>query len=277
MTTELATITPGADTLTIKSNVQAVQRLKAEVMVQDVHYGIIPGCKKPSLYQPGAETLLQLFQCGEGEPDVEELEHSLERIAYRVRVPIVHLATGTIVGHGMGEASTDEEKYRWRKVVCTEEFDETPEPQRRKAWKKKKEGGVYSAQQVRTVPADLANTILQMAEKRALVNATKTVTAVSDMFAQGLEDMPPGMADTGRPPPKMPQATQPTPTGNPGMISEPQRKRLFAICQSANVSQPNLKTYMENIHSISSTSDIPKGKIYEEICAWAEAGGKVAG
>jgi len=251
--------------------------LKADTMIQDVHFGVVPGCKKPSLWQPGAELLLQMFRCSEGVPEVETLEHSAERIAYRVTVPIIHLPSGETVGHGTGECSTDEAKYKWRKVVCVEEWDATPEPLRRVKWANSKTGP-YSAQQIRTEPADLANTILQMAEKRALVNATKTVTAVSDMFAQGLEDMPDGMADGGRPPPKMPQATtQPTPKGDPAMISEPQRKRLFAICQSASVGQPALKAYMENIHSISSTSDIPKGKIYEEICAWAEAGGKVAG
>jgi hypothetical protein len=45
--------------------------------------------------------------------------------------------------------------------------------------------------QIRTEPADLANTILKMAKKRALIDAVLTATAASDIFTQDIEDLPP--------------------------------------------------------------------------------------
>jgi hypothetical protein len=51
-------------------------------------------------------------------------------------------------------------------------------------------GKVEQKQQVRTNPADVANTILKMAKKRGLVDAILTVTAASDIFTQDIEDLP---------------------------------------------------------------------------------------
>ena len=40
---------------------QKILEIKAKVMRQNIHYGIIPGCRKPSLWKPGAEILCQGF------------------------------------------------------------------------------------------------------------------------------------------------------------------------------------------------------------------------
>ena len=42
--------------------VQLIQEIMANVMKVDEHYGTIPGCKKPSLYKPGAEKLSVTFR-----------------------------------------------------------------------------------------------------------------------------------------------------------------------------------------------------------------------
>ena len=47
-----------------------------------------------------------------------------------------------------------------------------------------------SVDQIRTEPADLANTILKMACKRAMIAMTLNVTAASDIFTQDIEDIP---------------------------------------------------------------------------------------
>src|SRR5690606_12324178 len=51
-------------------------------------------------------------------------------------------------------------------------------------------GAEYEIQQVRTEPADIANTVLKMACKRAQVAMIINATACSDIFTQDLEDIP---------------------------------------------------------------------------------------
>lgn len=60
--------------------------------------------------------------------------------------------------------------------------------------------------------------------------------------------------------------------GNVSLISDAQRKRLFAICKSKNISEEAIKGYLIVKLNIDSTSKIER-KDYEAICNWAEAGG----
>jgi len=41
---------------------QNILQLKAKAMKEQVHYGIIPGCKKPSLWKPGAKKMCAAFR-----------------------------------------------------------------------------------------------------------------------------------------------------------------------------------------------------------------------
>jgi predicted phage-related endonuclease len=66
---------------------------------------------------------------------------------------------------------------------------------RRKKHARGKGGTFYVQEQVRTEPADLANTILKMANKRAKMAMVLNVTAASDCFAQDLEDMDDALRD----------------------------------------------------------------------------------
>lgn len=54
------------------------------------------------------------------------------------------------------------------------------------------------------------------------------------------------------------------------VISEAQRKRLFAISKKAGWPNDDLKQYLQERYGISHTSEIPKAK-YEEICTWVES------
>lgn len=171
----------------IKAQIQTIQEVMAAVMKKDVHYGTIPGTSKPTLYKPGSEKILATFRIAVEPRDIKDLSVG-EEIRYRVRVYGV-TSDGTVVGVGVGEASSDEEKYRWRKPVCDEEFDDTPSDRKREVWKKPYQKEPYKAKQVRMNPADIANTILKMAKKRAQIDMTLTATAASDVFEQDLDDM----------------------------------------------------------------------------------------
>jgi hypothetical protein len=171
----------------IRQRVNLVQEIMRSLMKQDTHYGVIPGTKKPSLYKPGAEMLCVTFRIAD-KYEVEDLTvNGMAR--YRVRCIGVHQITDVVLGEGLGECSSHEEKYKWRGAICDEEFDITPENQRRIKFNKAY-GKVEKKQQLRTESADQANTILKMACKRAKIAMTLNVTGASDIFTQDLEDLP---------------------------------------------------------------------------------------
>lgn len=172
----------------VKEHIQLIQRVMAETMLKDTHYGVIPGTQRPTLYKAGANLLLTTFRIAVM-PEIDDLS-THDEIRYRVLAKGVHMSTGNVIGVGIGECSTSEEKYRWRDAVCQEEFDETTEARRRVKYARGRERSHYTRQQVRTVPADLANTVLKMAKKRAEVDLCLTGLACSDVFAQDLEDAP---------------------------------------------------------------------------------------
>lgn len=58
--------------------------------------------------------------------------------------------------------------------------------------------------------------------------------------------------------------------GKTDLISEPQQKRLFAICKASAIGQDSLKKYLQIVHKLDSTSQIPRN-IYESICKAVES------
>lgn len=189
MSTELMALPTYQKPLTaieIRAQVNLIQEVMKAVMKENTHYGVIPGCKKPSLWKPGAEVLFTTFHIFV-DPAIEDLSTSDEA---RFRV-MAHAksAAGFSLGSAVGEASSDEEKYKWREIVCQEEWDATPENQRRTKWKSGR-ANPYCVYQVRANIADCRNTVLKMAAKRASVALALQVTAASDIFTQDIEDLP---------------------------------------------------------------------------------------
>lgn len=186
----IAVVEPKALTaVEIRAQVNLIQEVMKGVMKENTHFGTLQGCPKPSLWQPGAEKLLVTFRIAPRRPIVEDLS-TPDCIRYRVTREVESIHTGAFLGAGVGECSSDEEKYKWRAPVCDAEYEATPEDRRRLKWKR--DGS--SLKQIRTNPADVANTILKMADKRAYVAVTLKVTAASDIFTQDIEDLPEGLA-----------------------------------------------------------------------------------
>lgn len=180
----------------IKAEVQLIQQILEGIMKKDVHYGTIPGTPKPTLYKPGSEKILRTFHIGvDPSENVQDLSTD-DEIRYRVFARAFNQATGATLGVGVGECSSNEEKYKWRRPVCDEEFNEMPEDRKREKWVRGQNNKPnYKIKQIRTNPADVANTILKMAKKRAQIDMTLTVTAASDVFEQDLEDLPEEIRD----------------------------------------------------------------------------------
>ncbi len=188
-----------------KAQINAIQDILRQVMMDGKHYGKIPGCgDKPVLLKPGAEKIMATFGI-RPEVEVEEISEGEHR---RFRVKVRALSnSGSFLGEGIGEASTAEDKYAWEKAASDEHYNETPEMDRRAKWRRGR--NPYQEKQVRTNPADKANTVLKMAKKRALVDMVLTVTAASDIFEQDLDEEHLRPGDM---------------TEQPKPISQPQRK-----------------------------------------------------
>lgn len=194
----------------LQARLAVIQDVMRHVMKDGSDYGTIPGTDKPTLYKPGAEKLCVTFQLSAGKPTTEAVPDFTGDVRYRVEVPIF-ASDGRVLAVGVGECSTGEEKYRWRRPVHENEYTATPEDQRREKWTRS--GDVW--RQVRVHPADVANTVLKMAHKRAYVHAVIMATAAGAIFTQDIEDLPDGVAHDDR-------------DARPARVQEPQRKATTA-------------------------------------------------
>ncbi|SHL36911.1 hypothetical protein SAMN02745216_05082 [Desulfatibacillum alkenivorans DSM 16219] len=159
----------------IVQQARKVLDIKDNAMTEGVHFGVIPGCRKPSLWKAGAEKLCQAFRL---EPRFETVARDdpdrtveWEKIEYQTRRKI----TGTTKGFLEYRAS------------CSLVHIPTGE-----AWVRNV-GGVcnnYESKYRTMNPYDVANTLEKMAEKRAFVAAVLIATAASDIFTQDIEDLP---------------------------------------------------------------------------------------
>lgn len=243
----------------IRANVNLIQEVMQAVMKKEIHYGTIPGTQKPTLFKAGSEKILSTFRIAV-ELDVEDLS-TVDCYRYRVKARGV-IPSGEIVGCGIGECSTDEDKYRWRGAINDKEWEATPEDRKRVKYIKptswNKDGEV---RQIRTNPADLANTVLKMAKKRAQIDLTLTATAASDVFEQDLTDLPDEIRDEllkGEQPPKgKPEVNQPqrrtAPPAQDGHITDAQKKLLYARLKAADVSPDAFCAH----YKIESITDLP--------------------
>lgn len=178
----------------LQARMDTILDVMARVLEDGKDYGRIPGTDKPTLFKPGGEKLCLVFELTPADPDVCDLS-TTDEVRYRLTVPIL-AKDGRALAVGIGEASTAEEKYRWRRPVCDEEFDDTPADLRREKWFRGKSGQPnFKGKQIRTTPADLANTVLKMAHKRAFLHGTLLATGASAVFNQDLEDFQDELAE----------------------------------------------------------------------------------
>jgi len=140
----------------LKMQVAIVREAMSAVMKKNHHYGKIPGCgDKPTLLKPGAEVLALAFQFASNY-EISTTEMGEGHREYFITCNLTHRPSGGHVGQGIGSCSTKESKFMRRGQD----------------------------------PANMYNTCLKMAKKRAFVDAILTNTAASDSFTQDIEDAP---------------------------------------------------------------------------------------
>src|SRR3990172_6710405 len=194
---------------TIKHQIQVIQGVMQGAMVKDTHYGTIPGTDKPTLLKAGAEKLCLTFRLSPTYV-VTKTDLGHDHREYEVRCTLTHIPSQRVFGEGVGVCSTMESKYRWRKAervcpACGKSAIIKGKEEYGGGWVcfKKKDGcgakfgdndeKITSQQSGRVENQDIAdvfNTVLKIAKKRAHVDAVLTATAASDIFAQDLEDLP---------------------------------------------------------------------------------------
>lgn len=167
-----------------------MQEFFQKVMIRDQDFGIIPGTPKASLLKPGAEKLLELYNYA---PTVKAVIEDKDMFSgfYRARVEIaiVDRKSGYTVAEGVGEANSFEGRYRWRWVY---EKDLPPGISPESCVYKEYQGknGPYRKYRIENDDMfSMWNTVLKMAKKRSLVDATLSATRSAGIFTQDAEDM----------------------------------------------------------------------------------------
>jgi len=128
------------------------QEVVNKQLTQNTDYGIIPGTgSKPTLLKPGAEKIIMLMGLTSSF-DIMDSTRDFEVgfFQYQVRCRLYHC--GVIITEGFGSANTREGKYRTQDGFSID------------------------------------NTVLKMAKKRSLIDATLLVASLSQMFTQDLDD-----------------------------------------------------------------------------------------
>lgn len=183
----------------VMAQVQQIQQILKSVMKKGEHYGTIPGCgDKPTLLKSGAEKLCLTFRMAPSYPVNERTDLPGGHREVNIVCELRHIASGNVLGQGVGCCSTMEGKYRYRTQATGYEvpkvYWETRDPNALGGpqFSSKKVNGVWMIVEKieHDNPADFFNTVLKMAKKRALVDAALTATAASDLFTQDIEDMP---------------------------------------------------------------------------------------
>jgi hypothetical protein len=191
--TQLVVVESWQSTEALRARINQIQRLMNDVLQKGVDYGVIPGLPKdtkPSLLKAGSEQILAMFRIAV-EPLVEDLSTE-DCFRYRVTCRLTDTRTEAFLGAGVGECSTNETKYKWKRTYSQKEYEATPPDRRRSKWVSYRDdhGQPQEVEQwmIRQEPADVANTVLKMAKKRAQIDGTLTVTGASSMFSQDLEE-----------------------------------------------------------------------------------------
>ncbi len=211
----------------------------SQLMKEGEDYGLIPGSKKPTLLQPGAQKLDNLFglvpryEIIQREEDWLGERHGGEPF-FRYLIRCQTMRGDFVSGESFGECNSWEAKYRWRTAdrVCPNCGKATILwTKKQNWWCNKHKGGCSSGfradderltkqetgRQRNAEIFDQINTLLKMAQKRGHLGATINATSASEFVTQDLEDVPASPAEASEPAPEAqggPSAGV-APAGNP--------------------------------------------------------------
>lgn len=153
----IATVTGGPMAVEVmdlelaKRQLGQLQLFVKNQMREDVDFGQIPGCHKPSLFKPGAEKLLFFHGLGcrlEAVSPDTIADWKTPFFNYCYRATVYSPRTGHVIATAEGSCNSQEKKYKERDAK------------------------------------DMVNTFQKMAQKRAMVAATLMACRASDIFTE---------------------------------------------------------------------------------------------
>lgn len=186
---------------------QQLQAFVHEVMKEGVDFGVIPGTDKPTLLQPGAQKLCEIYGFATSFQDQRSIEDwDKPLFHYEMRAVLTSRRDGSFVGDGIGSCNSKEKRYAGRWAFDNEiPVGLAKATLKRREGKSKKNGRPYTQF---FIPNDdifsLVNTMKKMACKRALVMAVIGATRSSGLFTQDVEDLPEEAFTGGRSAPSTP-------------------------------------------------------------------------
>ena len=260
----------------MKAKLDLVQQFFKDIMVQGQDYGVIPGTDKPTLLKPGAEKLCELYGYA---PVIKQVEEVAERDTgfYRARVTValVHRRTGIVIAEGVGEANTMEGRYRIRWVPEWKLPKGINKENLHSEEREKKDGTTFRMYRMENDdPWTLWNTVLKMAKKRGIIDATLSATRSSGLFAQDIEDLADwvsmGGMNGGNVSKQKPSQESRTNKPSSG-ISNAQIRRLYAIANKHNVTPEMLKAWADAYLGGKNPKELSRTE-YDELCAAIEDG-----
>ena len=162
----------------LRENMRAVLR-------EGVDYGVIPGTgNKPALLKPGAEKLLQWFGFGHAMERTEiDTDDSGHRLGATYRCTVTKgLPDGrqAVIGMCEGYAGYDEDRF-----YTSAEQAEAKERANAARYKRSVNTSKFTSYRAPW------NSVIKMAQKRAMVGAALQATSASSLFTQDIEDNEP--------------------------------------------------------------------------------------
>ena len=192
------------------------QKVVQSTLHQNHDYGIVPGTDKPTLLKPGAEKILMMMGL-RSEFEIVDSTRDFEKGFFQYQVRCKLYRGDMLITEGLGSCNTKERKY------------------------------------IKQDSYTLDNTVLKMAKKRALVDATLLVASLSDIFTQDLEDMDLEGQQVSR--------QKRYYTDQDGTITVKQAKRMFALARGDNdIVREALDTF-----GYKNSTDVKKIE-YDKIC-----------
>lgn len=248
------------DSLTLESAQEQYKKLQSFIKSQmrvGRDFGIIPGCKKPSLWKPGAEKLLNFhgLGCRLEASSGTVVDWNAPFFNYEYRAVAFRQRTGASVAESFGSCNSKEDKYRYNWVY----ENKVPRGLKKEdlEWKEKdaRGGGKYKVYRIENNDLySLVNTLQKMAQKRALIGTALIACRASDSFTMDLdEEEAPKVAEG-------PASANPPPSGsNVAVISKKDWTDLVDAAKRLNIPEPNLKTYIANKFDYITVKDAENG------------------
>lgn len=233
----------------VVARMRSVEQIVSEVMVEGVHWGEVPGVPGEKMIdKPGIEILAATFQLAlDYVVDTSTMPDG--ELRYIAKCRVLQQGSEAYLGSGMGECSTGETKYLWRKA-SKEEFEAAGEDRRRTKTKTYQDSGkTVETLQVRENNADKANTALKQACTRAARDAVLGVLGVRGMVLQG-------RARTQQRQGQQQQTRQP----GPQPPTPAQLRKITTCAYQAEVSVDELARAIDGWYGVKETKDLTKAQ-----------------